>query len=383
MFISNLLIVIVAAFLGKLLSVKMKQPSILGELLFGMLIGNIGIVTLTTTITDIADIGILLLLFSTGLAVNFKELKELGSASIIVASLGVILPFVMGYYAAVYFGYSLIVSLFIGVSLVATSIGISSRVLSELHMIGMRLGTLIIGSAIIDDVIGIVAVGTVLGIALDGNLDISKLIVTIILTILFIMISLTVVIKLFKKLSDTFVFDTRIIGSVLAPVLIVGLFFGIIAEKIGLSMITGTFIAGLIIGQTHIAKEAFEKVSQIGDNFFIPIFFVTMGMQFNITSLFSSGIFTVIIVVVAVLSKIIGCGLGAKLCKFSNQESLIVGVAMVPRAGVELILVKMGLEFGIISSELASVIICLVVASTLVTPPLFSTLLKKVKLNGV
>ncbi|MEA1939935.1 MAG: cation:proton antiporter [Candidatus Caldatribacteriota bacterium] len=212
MFIYKLLIVLVAAFSGKLLSGKMKQPSILGELLFGMLIGNLGIITPGKTITEIADIGILLLLFSTGLAVNFKELKELGKASIIVAGSGVILPFVAGYYTAIYFGYSLIVSLFIGVSLVATSIGVSSRVLSELKMIGMRLGTLIIGSAIVDDVIGIVAVGTILGVALNGNLDLSKLIFTIVLTILFLMISLTVVIELFKKLSDFFIFDKRIVG---------------------------------------------------------------------------------------------------------------------------------------------------------------------------
>jgi len=382
MFISDLLIVLAAAFLGKLLSRKMKQPSILGEMLFGMLIGNLGMISLTKTITDIADLGILLLLFSTGLAVNFRELKALGSASIIVAGLGVILPFVMGFYTALYFGYSLIVSLFIGVSLVATSIGISSRVLSELQMIGMRLGTLIIGSAIADDVIGIVAVGTILGIAVDGNLDLSKLILTIIFTILFLVISFTGAIRLFKKLSDTFIFDGRINGNVLIPVLIIGLLFGIIAEKIGLSMITGTFIAGLIIGQTRIAKEAFEKVSMVGESLFIPIFFVTMGMQFDIRAFFSSGLFTVVIIVIAILSKILGCGFGAKLCKFTNQEALTVGIAMIPRAGVELILVKIGLEFGLINSEIASVIICLVVATTLVTPPLFSNLLKKVKLNG-
>jgi len=382
MFVNQLLIILVAAFLGKLLSVKMKQPSILGELLFGMLIGNLGIVTLTKTLTDISDIGILLLLFSTGLAVNFKELKELGSASIIVASFGVILPFSMGYYTSMYFGYSMLISLFIGVSLVATSIGISSRVLSELQMIGMRLGTLIIGSAIVDDVIGIVAVGTVLGVSLKGNLDISKLILTIILTLLFLTVSFTLAIKLFQKLSETFVFDNRIVGNILTPILIVGLFFGIIAEKIGLSMITGTFVAGLIIGQTRIAKEAFEKVSFIGEYLFIPIFFVTMGMQFDISAFTSSGIFTVILIAVAIFSKIVGCGFGAKLCKFSNQESLTVGIAMIPRAGVELVLVKIGLEYGIISSEIASIIICMVVVTTFATPPLFSALLKKVKLNG-
>lgn len=203
MFVINLLVVLIAAYLGRLLSQKINQPSILGELIFGMIISSLGIIALNETMADIADIGILLLLFSTGLAVNFKELKELGKISIIVATLGVILPFVLGYYTSVYFGYSKIVSLFIGTSLVATSIGISSQVLSELKMIGMRLGTLIIGSAIVDDVIGIVMVGTILGIALNGSINLKELSITILLTVIFLIVSFTLVVKLFKKLSSS------------------------------------------------------------------------------------------------------------------------------------------------------------------------------------
>jgi Kef-type K+ transport system membrane component KefB len=147
-------------------------------------------------------------------------------------------------------------------------------------------------------------------------------------------------------------------------------------------MITGTFIAGLILGQTTYSKEVFEKVSLIGNSLFIPIFFVTMGMQFDINAFSSAGVFAIAIIAVAIIGKIVGCGLGAKVCRFNNQESLTVGVAMMPRAGVELVLVKMGLEYNIISSDLASVILTMVVITTSVTPPFFATLLKKVKLNG-
>ena len=382
MFISNLLIVLTAAYLGKLLSQKINQPAILGELIVGMIVGNLGIMTLSETMGNIADFGILLLLFSTGLAVNFKELKQLGKTSIIVATLGVILPFVLGYYTSIYFGYSKIVSLFIGTSLVATSIGISSQVLSELKMIGMRLGTLIIGAAIADDVIGIVMVGTILGIALNGSVNLKKLSITILLTVVFLVVSFSLGIKLFKKLSNSFIFSPQKTEDILLPVLIIGLLFGTIAKNIGLSMITGTFIAGLILGQTTYSKEVFEKVSLIGNSLFIPIFFVTMGMQFNINAFSSMGVFAVVIITVAIIGKIVGCGLGAKVCRFSNQESFTVGVAMIPRAGVELVLVKMGLEYGIISSDVASIILTMVVFTTSITPSFLSILLKKVKLNG-
>jgi Kef-type K+ transport system membrane component KefB len=224
MFIVSLLTVLIAAYLGKLLSQKINQPTILGELIVGMIIGNLGIITLNETMGNIADFGVLLLLFSTGLAVNFKEFKQLGKAPIIVASLGVILPFVMGYYVSIYFGYSKIVSLFIGTSLVATSIGISSQVLSELKMIGMRLGTLIIGSAIADDVMGIVMIGTILGIALNGSINLKELSITILLTIIFLIVSFTLAIKLFKKLSTSFIFTPKKTEDILLPVLITGLF---------------------------------------------------------------------------------------------------------------------------------------------------------------
>jgi len=382
MFTTNLLIVLIGALLGRILSKKLKQPSILGELFIGMIIGNIDIITLTDTMKDIADIGILFLLFSAGLAINFDEFRRLGKSSTIVAFSGVVLPFLLGYSVTILFGFSKLISLFVGVSLIATSVGVKTEILSELKMIETRLGTLIMGAAVIDDVIGIIAVSIVVGIAASGAILIEEVLLTLFLSVIFLILSLTLVIKLFKKLSERFMFKIGNIENILLFGFIIALIFAVTAENIGLSIITGAFIAGLILGQTHFVRVLSEHVSIFGESLFIPIFFVTMGMQFNVYSFKSVGVFAVVLILVAIIGKIVGCGLGAKISKFTGKESFAVGVAMIPRAGVELVLIKLGLDYGVISSDIASVILCMVIFTTMITPPFLSSVLKGLKIGG-
>jgi len=382
MFTTNLLIVLIGALLGRILSKKLKQPSILGELFIGMIIGNIDIITLTDTMKDIADIGILFLLFSAGLAINFDEFRRLGKSSTVVAFSGVVLPFLLGYSVTILFGFSKLISLFVGVSLIATSVGVKTEILSELKMIETRLGTLIMGAAVIDDVIGIIAVSIVVGIAASGAILIEEVLLTLFLSVIFLILSLTLVIKLFKKLSERFMFKIGNIENILLFGFIIALIFAVTAENIGLSIITGAFIAGLILGQTHFVRVLSEHVSIFGESLFIPIFFVTMGMQFNVYSFKSVGVFAVVLILVAIIGKIVGCGLGAKISKFTGKESFAVGVAMIPRAGVELVLIKLGLDYGVISSDIASVILCMVIFTTMITPPFLSSVLKGLKIGG-
>ena len=382
MFTTNLLIVLIGALLGRILSKKLKQPSILGELFIGMIIGNIDIITLTDTMKDIADIGILFLLFSAGLAINFDEFRRLGKSSTVVAFSGVVLPFLLGYSVTILFGFSKLISLFVGVSLIATSVGVKTEILSELKMIETRLGTLIMGAAVIDDVIGIIAVSIVVGIAASGAILIEEVLLTLFLSVIFLILSLILVIKLFKKLSERFMFKIGNIENILLFGFIIALIFAVTAENIGLSIITGAFIAGLILGQTHFVRVLSEHVSIFGESLFIPIFFVTMGMQFNVYSFKSVGVFAVVLILVAIIGKIVGCGLGAKISKFTGKESFAVGVAMIPRAGVELVLIKLGLDYGVISSDIASVILCMVIFTTMITPPFLSSVLKGLKIGG-
>lgn len=377
-FIPALLAILVTAGLGRLLSRGLRQPAVFGELLLGMVLGSIVVLApaAQAPVSDIASIGILLLLFSTGLGLNFEEFKRLEVASSIVAISGVILPFILGYFAALWFGFSHIVALFVGVALVATSIGVGASILTELRMLRTKLGTLIIGAAVIDDVIGIIMISVLIGVVATGALPLWSIFSLILLTIAFFAVSLTAGIKLARKLADRITLGRE---NLLMAGLITVLAFGLITQGIGLAAIIGAFVAGLVVGQSHYARRLREHVALIGGSFFIPIFFVSIGMNFNVSAFASVGVFAAVLVGVAIVGKVVGCGIGAKVSKFSSSESFAVGVAMVPRAGVELILLKLGLDHGIIGPDIASAILVMVVITTLITPPSLWKALKKVK----
>jgi len=381
-FVPALLVILVAAGLGRLLSKGLRQPVILGELLLGMILGNLIILSATGPsaaegpISSIAEIGILLLLFSTGLGLNFEEFKRLEVASSVVAVSGVILPFILGYLATIYFGFSHLIATFVGISLVATSVGVKASILTELRMLRTRLGTLIMGAAVIDDVIGVVMMSIFITVVATGAIPLGEISLLIILTILFFLISLTAGIKLFRKLSEKITVGGE---SLLLLGLVTVLAFGLITTEIGLAAIIGAFIAGLVIGQTHFARRLREHISLIGGGFFIPIFFVWIGMNFDFGAFTTVGTFAAVLVIVAIIGKIVGCSLGAKVSKFGGRESFAVGIAMMPRAGVELILIKLGLDHGIIGADIASAILVMVIITTLITPPSLWKALKMIK----
>lgn len=367
-FVPALLLILVAAGLGRLLSKGLRQPTILGELFLGVILGNLIILSAPAQepISQLAEIGILLLIFSTGLGLNFEEFKRLEVASSIVAIFGVIFPFVLGYFTAIFFGFSHLIATFVGVSLVATSVGVKASILTELGMLRTRLGTLIMGAAVIDDIIGVVMMSILISVAVTGTMPLVKVFLLVLFTALFFLISLTVGIKLFRKLSEKITIGRE---SLLLLGLVTVLAFGLITAEIGLAAIIGAFVAGLVVGQTHFTVRLREHVSLIGGGFFIPIFFVTVGMKFDLGAITTVGPFAVVLVIVAIIGKVVGCGLGAKVSKFSSRESFAVGVAMMPRAGVELILIKLGLDHGIIGTDIASAILVMVIITTFITPP--------------
>ncbi len=377
-FVPALLVILIAAGLGRLLSKGLRQPVVFGELFLGIILGNLIILAepAQAPVSDIASIGILLLLFSTGLGLNFEEFKRLEIASSSVAALGVVLPFILGYLVTIYFGFSYIVALFVGVALVATSIGVGASILTEFRMLRTRIGTLIMGAAVIDDVIGVVMMSVLIGFVATGSMPLQEMFLIVFLTLLFFAVSFTVGIKLFRKLSEKLILGRE---NLLMLGLITVLIFGLITQEIGLAAIIGAFVAGLVVGQSHYARRLREHVSLIGGSFFIPIFFVTIGMSFDVSAFTSVGWFAVVLVIAAIIGKIVGCGLGAKASKFSSRESFAVGIAMIPRAGVELILLKLGLDYGIIGADIASAILVMVLITTLVTPPALGKALKMIK----
>ena len=383
-FISSIILVLVAALVGRFLSIKLKQPVILGELILGAILGNIVLIiwkdslVLDPGIDNIADIGILFLLLSAGLSINLDEFKKIEMSSSFVAILGVVFPFILGYIVAIWFGFSHITALFVGTALTATSIGVKAEILLELRIIGTRLGSLIIGAAVIDDIISVIILTILISVAKTGYVEILSISIFLVLAILFLLIAVLLTKKKASNILDKYLSKITLgRESLLILGVVLALTFSIIAENIGLSLIIGSFIAGLVLGQLSFFRGLKDIISLIGGGFFIPVFFVTVGMTFNFNAFFTIGGFAVALLIMAIIGKLVGCSLGAKLRKFNNKESLATGVAMIPRAGVELILVKLGLDYDIINTEIASAILIMVIVTTLITPPLLVKTLKE------
>lgn len=383
-FISSIILVLVAALIGRFLSRKLKQPVILGEIVLGAIIGNIAILMSDKTldldpgVNNIADIGILFLLLSAGLSLNLKEFKKIEKSSSLVATLGVIFPFILGYVAAIWFGFSHITALFIGTALMATSIGVNAEIFLELKIIGTRLGSLIMGAAIIDDIIGVSILTILISIVKTGYVEIWEISIFLVLVLLFLSATVLLSREKIGNILDKYLLNIRLSReSLFIAGIIVALLFSFAAEKIGLSIIIGSFMAGIILGQLNFFIGLKDYVSMIGGAFFIPIFFVTVGMTFDFNAFLSMGGFAGVLLIVAIIGKLVGCGLGAKLANFDNRESIATGVAMIPRAGVELILVKLGLDYKIINTEIASAIVIMVIITTLITPPLLVKILRE------
>lgn len=383
-FIISIIIVLVAALVGRFLSRKLKQPVILGELVLGAIIGNFflmineGASVLDPAVNYIADIGILFLLLSAGLSLNLTEFKKIEKSSSLVALFGVILPFILGYLTAIWFGFSHIIGLFIGTALIATSIGVNAEILLEFGIMRTRLGSLIMGAAVIDDIIGIMLLTILISVIKTGYLQIWEMTILFVLATLFIAIAVLLTKEKVSNVLDKYLAKIKLgKENLLILGVVVALLFSVIAENIGLSVIIGAFIAGVVLGQLSFFRGLKDYVSLIGSAFFIPVFFVTVGMTFDFNAFLCIGWFAGCLLIVAIIGKLVGCGLGAKLTKFDTRESMAAGVAMISRGGVELILIKLGLDYGIINTEIASAIVIMVIITTLITPPALVRVLKK------
>jgi Kef-type K+ transport system membrane component KefB len=383
-FITSIIIVLAVALVGRFLSVKLKQPVILGELVLGAIIGNMGLImkegalVLDPVVNNIADIGILFLLLSAGLSLNLKEFKKIEKSSALVAIFGVILPFILGYIAAIWFGFSQITALFIGTALMATSIGVNAEILLELRMMGTRLGSLIMGAAVIDDIISMVILTILISVVKTGYLSVWEISIFLFLAFLFLLIAVILTKEKVSSVLDKYLGKIKLgRENLLIMGVVVALLFSLVAENIGLSIIIGAFIAGVVLGQLSFFRGLKDFTSLIGGGFFIPVFFVTVGMTFDFNAFLSMGGFAGVLLMVAIVGKLAGGSLGAKLTKFDNRESIGAGVAMIPRAGIELILVKLGLDYGIINTEIASAILIMVIITTLISPPVLAKILRK------
>ncbi|MDE7015572.1 MAG: cation:proton antiporter [Kineothrix sp.] len=367
------IILLFAKCLG-ILARKFKAPQVVGQIIAGLLVGPclLGWITQTDFITEMAEVGVIILMFSVGLESDLKELIKTGPVAFLIACAGVFIPLVCG--ALLYMGFYGIApwgsenfykAVFMGTIMTATSVSITVASLQELGKIKSKVGTTIVSAAIIDDVIGIIVLTFVIGFK---NPD-SNPGMVVIKTIAFFAVAIVggfIVYKIFLTLDKRYPHTRRI------PIVSVAFCFALsyIAEKyFGIADITGAYVAGVVLCNLSDNEYIERKVDVSSYMFFGPIFFASIGLKTSFDSMNGKLIaFCIAFVIVALLAKVLGCGLVGKLCKYSAADSLKIGVGMMTRGEVALIVAQKGLAAGLLTADYFTAVILLILASSILTP---------------
>lgn len=376
------IIVIVAKFFG-LLARKCKAPQVVGEIIAGLVIGPclLGWVQQSDFLTQMAEIGVILLMFSAGLETDLHELLKTGPVAFLIACAGVFVPLVggtllyMGFYGFSPLGSDeFYTALFMGVIMTATSVSITVQALRELGRLKGKVGTTILSAAIIDDVIGIVVLTFVIGFkSPDSNP--GKVVLSTILFFVFAIVVGFISYHVFKWVDTRYPHTRRIPIAGLAYCLALSY----IAEKyFGIADITGAYVAGIILCSIHDSNYIAEKMDINSYMLFGPVFFASIGLKTNIDNLDGKILlFSLAFVAVALICKIVGCGLMAKACRFNSSDSLKIGVGMMTRGEVALIVSQKGLSVGMLSPVYFTSVILMIIVSSVLTPVILKILYAK------
>lgn len=385
----ELAIIIVFAKVFGIFARMLKAPQVVGEIIAGIVIGPsfLGWVQNSDYISVLAEIGVILLMFSAGLGTSIQGLLKTGVRAFIIALCGVFAPLVMGALLySLFYGFApwgsedFYKAVFIGVILTATSVSITVQTLRELGKLTTEVGTTILNAAIIDDVIGIIVLTVVIGFK-DPSQNPGMVLLKVLLYFVFAILVGFLVYKLFKKLDAYFPHTRRI------PILALAFCFGMayIAEHyFGIADITGAYVAGIILCSVNDAPYIEEKMDISSYMIFGPIFFASIGLKTDITNINTKLlVFSLAFVAVGLVGKIIGCGLSARALKFSWPDSLKVGVGMMTRGEVALIVSQTGLSANMISGDYFSSVILLIIISSILTPILLKVIYTKWPEDGV
>ncbi len=368
-----------------ILARKCKAPQVVGQILAGLLVGPcvLGWISQTEFITQMAEIGVIILMFEVGLETNLKELLKTGPIAFLIACAGVFVPLVMG--ALLYMGFygaapwgseHFYKAVFMGTIMTATSVSITVAALQELGKIKSKVGTTIVSAAIIDDVIGIIVLTFVIGFK---NPD-SNPGMVVIKTIAFFIMAIVggfIVFKIFLTLDKRYPHTRRI------PIVALAFCFALsyAAEKyFGIADITGAYVAGIVLCNLSDNTYIERKVDVSSYMMFGPIFFAGIGLKTSFSAMNSTMIaFCICFVIVALLAKILGCGLMSKLCRYSFSDSLKIGVGMMTRGEVALIAAQKGMAAGLLTADYFTAVILLILVSSIMTPIIMKFLYSKDK----
>lgn len=381
-FIISLVLIIVSAKVAGYLSTRIGQPSVLGELLAGLILGptvldafhTLPVLaedhTLLETIKIMAELGVILLMFLAGLELELAELLSSGRVAALSGVLGVLVPFGLGTSTAILFGGTFNEAVFVGLALSATSVSISAQTLIELDVLSSRVGLALLGAAVFDDILVILflSVGSLL---ISGGGGLGEIVITILRMIGFLVGGSALGFYLLPRLT-LWVNRLPISQGTVAFVLCASLVYAWAAEAIGgVAAITGAFMVGLFLARLPFKDRLENAMANLAYGLFVPIFFVNIGLEVNMRAISGSAwIYAIVLTIVAIVSKIIGSGLGAQLSGFTRLNSLRLGIGMVSRGEVGLIVAAFALTEGLLTADTFSIVVFMVIVATLVTPPL-------------
>jgi Kef-type K+ transport system membrane component KefB len=381
------IVILLAAKLAGELFERLGQPAVLGELVAGVIVGSsvLGIVPVDpadpygSIVHVMAEVGVAILLFEIGLETDLREMFRVGSAAFTVAVVGVVLPFFFGYlFWHMYQGGASLVAIFVGATLTATSVGITARVLTDIGKINTSEARIIIGAAVIDDILGLLILAVVDGLAATGHVSVWGVVKLLGLAVGFLAVAMAIGLSTARWLFEL-VNRMRVRGVLVTVALVFALLLAYLADLVGLAPIVGAFAAGLILSRTNQFDTIVEQIKPVAD-VFTPIFFVSIGAAVDITILdprnpanHSILVIGGALFVIAVLGKV-----AAGFVVFWRKlNRLAIGAGMVPRGEVGLIFAQLGLLGGILTQDVFSAILIMVMGTTLITPPLLKPLFNR------
>ena len=358
----------------KVLGIVTKRfalPQVVGALLAGLLLGPamLGVLQETTLMDQLAELGVIVLMFNAGLETDLGELKKAGASAFIIALIGVLVPLAGGFALACFFNTgtdTFLQNVFVGVILTATSVSITVETLKEIGKLSTRSGNAILGAAIIDDVLGIVALTIITSMSGTG----ANVLMVLLKIAAFFAISVVVWIVLHRIVEWWFKRYDRDKRRFVVISFAFCLLYAYFAEEVfGVADITGAYIAGLIFAKTPRVAYLQDRFDTLSYTLLSPIFFASLGLKVVLPDMSGSIVlFSVLLILLAVVSKVVGCGLGAKLCRYSNQDSLRIGVGMISRGEVALIVANNGIAAGLMNDDFFGPVVLMVIATTILTP---------------
>lgn len=383
--LKDLAIIIIAAKFFGIIARKLKAPQVVGEIIAGLIIGPgiLGLVNQTDFLVQMAEIGVILLMFSAGLETDLKELVKTGPVAALIACAGVFIPLICGaLFYMLYYGMSpwgsdeFYKAVFVGTILTATSVSITVESLKEMGKLKGKVGTTILSAAIIDDVIGIIVLTFVIGFKNPESNPVSVIINTILFFILAVGVGF-ISYKVFKWVDKRYPHTRRIPIAGLAYCFLMSF----IAERFfGIADITGAYVAGIILCSINDSSYIERKIDINSYMLFGPVFFASIGLKTNIDNVNGSILlFSLGFVIVGLISKVVGCGLMARVCRFKGRDALKIGVGMMTRGEVALIVSQKGLSVGLLEPVYFTSVILLIIVSSISTPVILKLLYSKDK----